>query len=113
MDSYSSRRLWKAAVALPVVLLLAVACASEASRTGGSVDGSSVAREPADADGAEPFSAPDFTLATVNGESFKLSESSGQVRLIDFWATWCAPCREEIPMLNELQATYGDRGFRI
>jgi thiol-disulfide isomerase/thioredoxin len=55
----------------------------------------------------------DFTLDTVGGEAFRLSDSASKVHLIDFWATWCAPCREEIPMLNELQASYGDRGFRV
>jgi len=57
--------------------------------------------------------APDFVLPTLDGASVSLGETAGQVRLIDFWATWCVPCREEIPMLNELQATYGDRGFRV
>jgi peroxiredoxin len=57
--------------------------------------------------------APDFTLPTVDGEQVSLAGTDGQVRLIDFWATWCAPCREEVPMLNELQASFGERGFRI
>lgn len=58
-------------------------------------------------------SAPDFTLTSLDGESFRLSETDGMVRLIDFWATWCAPCREEVPMLNELQAEYGERGLLV
>jgi len=57
--------------------------------------------------------APEFDLLGLDGEPVKLSDSSGKIRLIDFWATWCAPCREEIPMLNELQASYGERGFQI
>jgi peroxiredoxin len=57
--------------------------------------------------------APEFTLPMLNGENLSLADTHGQVRLIDFWATWCAPCREEVPMLNELQASYADRGFRI
>jgi thiol-disulfide isomerase/thioredoxin len=63
-------------------------------------------------DGASAI-APDFTLETLGGEDVRLADSAGQIRLIDFWATWCAPCREEIPMLNELQAEYGERGFRV
>jgi thiol-disulfide isomerase/thioredoxin len=55
----------------------------------------------------------DFTLNDLQGVPVQLSDSAGQIRLIDFWATWCAPCREEVPMLNELQASYGSRGFQI
>jgi peroxiredoxin len=57
--------------------------------------------------------APDFTLDSTDGSAFSLSESNGKVRLIDFWATWCKPCVEEIPMFKELQAAYGERGFTI
>jgi peroxiredoxin len=57
--------------------------------------------------------AHDFTLKDVQGDSHSLSDWAGQVRLIDFWATWCAPCREEIPWLKELQRTYGEEGFTI
>ncbi len=57
--------------------------------------------------------APDFSLKTTEGEVVRLADSAGQVRLVDFWATWCAPCREEIPMLNELEEIYGSRGFKV
>ena len=57
--------------------------------------------------------APEFTLESVYGEPITLSDLDGQVRLIDFWATWCAPCREEVPMFKELYATYGPQGFTI
>jgi peroxiredoxin len=57
--------------------------------------------------------APDFSLEAVGGSQVNLSDLEGQVRLIDFWATWCAPCREEIPMFKELYAAYGSRGFTI
>jgi thiol-disulfide isomerase/thioredoxin len=64
---------------------------------------------------AEPkeIIAPDFTLLDLQGNQVRLADFHGEVRLIDFWATWCAPCKEEIPMMNELQQTYGDAGFRI
>jgi peroxiredoxin len=62
---------------------------------------------------SEPKLAPDFTLTDYAGETFRLSDSAGSVRLIDFWATWCPPCVEEIPMLKELHETYRDRGLQI
>jgi thiol-disulfide isomerase/thioredoxin len=62
---------------------------------------------------AEKTAAPAFTLATPDGTSVSLSDSAGKIRLVDFWATWCAPCRDEIPFLNELQAKYGSQGFEI
>lgn len=57
--------------------------------------------------------APPFELTDLEGQTISLADSDGQVRLVDFWATWCAPCREEIPMFNELQEAYGDKGFTI
>jgi thiol-disulfide isomerase/thioredoxin len=57
--------------------------------------------------------APDFELQDLDGNLFRLSDRSGEVRLVDFWATWCAPCREEIPMFKELHEKYGDKGFTL
>ena len=57
--------------------------------------------------------APDFTLPQLNGQQLTLSSYRGKVVLLDFWATWCDPCREETPHLVELQQKYGDRGLQI
>lgn len=57
--------------------------------------------------------APDFTLPQPDGQDLRLSSYRGKVVLLDFWATWCYPCREEIPHLVELQQKYGDRGLQI
>ena len=57
--------------------------------------------------------APDFSLPELNGQSLQLSAYRGKVVLLDFWATWCTPCREEIPHLVELQNKYRDRGLEI
>lgn len=55
--------------------------------------------------------APDFTLKTLDGRNMKLSELAGNVVMINFWASWCAPCRVEMPKLNDLYNKYKDLGF--
>ena len=57
--------------------------------------------------------APDFTLKAINDSNYTLSKMEGKVVLINFWATWCGPCRMEIPEFNELQKTYQERGLNI
>lgn len=55
--------------------------------------------------------APDFTLRSSLGKNLKLSEYRGQVVMINFWATWCASCRQEMPELNRLHEQYQRAGF--
>jgi peroxiredoxin len=55
--------------------------------------------------------APDFTLRSLGGPNLRLAEQRGQVVLINFWATWCAPCRQEMPHLNALYQKYRGAGF--
>jgi thiol-disulfide isomerase/thioredoxin len=62
---------------------------------------------------ATRLAAPDFALPQPDGPDLRLSSYRGKVVLLDFWATWCDPCREEIPHLVELQQRYGDRGLQI
>ena len=57
--------------------------------------------------------APDFTLTSLDGERYTLSKLRGKVVLVNFWATWCAPCRQEIPDLSRLHTRYKDRDFMV
>ena len=66
-------------------------------------DNSKVAAEPA----------PDLTLKDLDGKDVSLAQYKGKVVLVNFWATWCEPCRVEIPWLIEMQQKYGAQGFTI
>ena len=60
-----------------------------------------------------PALAPDFTLTTLDDQEITLSKLKGKVVLLDFWATWCGPCRESIPHLVHLYKTYRENGFEM
>jgi peroxiredoxin len=55
--------------------------------------------------------APDFTLHAMDGTNLRLQQQRGRVVLVNFWATWCGPCREEMPQLNKLYDKYRSSGF--
>ncbi len=57
--------------------------------------------------------APDFSLKSATGENLRLSEFRGDVVMINFWATWCGPCRQEMPLLDELFTRYQRVGFNL
>ena len=57
--------------------------------------------------------APDFTLNSNSGQNLRLSEYRGEVVMINFWASWCGPCRQEMPLLDELYTQYQPMGFTI
>jgi len=62
---------------------------------------------------AEPAPAPDFELSDRNGQPVRLSELRGKVVLINFWATWCGPCRKEMPLLEAIHRRYEKLGLTL
>lgn len=63
--------------------------------------------------GLEGRAAPDFALKSSSGANLRLSEFRGDVVMINFWATWCGPCRQEMPLLDELYTRYQRVGFNL
>ncbi len=59
------------------------------------------------------FLAPDFTLETLEGDSITLSDLRGKAVLVNLWATWCPPCRAEMPAIQRLHEEYKDQGFIV
>ena len=90
-----------AATVLCAALLTTTSCVSEQPVRAAVKDAK--ARKPA----------PDFTLKDVNGKPVKLSEYKGKVVLLNFWATWCGPCKIEIPWFKEFETTYKNQGFAV
>jgi peroxiredoxin len=89
------------------VLLLLMALGAGCSRKENAVEAASV----------KPVSdrrpAPDFSLKDENGAAVKLSDYRGKVVLLNFWATWCGPCKIEIPWFVEFESRYKDQGFAV
>jgi peroxiredoxin len=61
----------------------------------------------------EKFEAPDFTLKNIEGKDIRLSDLKGKIVFINFWATWCGPCRTEVPAFVELQEKFGAENLAI
>ncbi len=57
--------------------------------------------------------APDFSLSSLDGKTLKLSDYRGKAILLNFWATWCEPCKIEMPWFVELQKQYGPKGLQV
>ena len=60
-----------------------------------------------------PVVAPDFSLEDIDGEQQALSDYHGKVIMLNFWATWCPPCRREIPSMESIYLDLGDKGFVV
>ena len=59
------------------------------------------------------FAAPDFTLSTLDGQTVTLSDYRGQIVMVNMWATWCPPCRAEMPAMQEIYEQNKDKGFVV
>jgi len=70
-------------------------------------------RNQLDLSGGNRPPAPEFALKDINGQPLSLAQYKGKVVLLDFWATWCAPCKVEIPHFIEMQNAYGPQGLQI
>ncbi|HKW29006.1 MAG TPA: TlpA disulfide reductase family protein [Verrucomicrobiae bacterium] len=102
VNSASARKCAVVCVAaIGIAWLTAVSLAHGAEITG---------KDPA---GASGEAAPDFALTNLAGKTVRLSDFKGKIVLLDFWATWCAPCQEEIPSFVQLQKQYSGRGFTV
>ena len=89
-----------------LALVLAFGCARSGTEEKGV--GAGKGAVPANA-GAIGSKAPDFELTDLSGKKVQLSDFQGKVVILDFWATWCGPCRMEIPNFVKLQTKYGDK----
>lgn len=69
--------------------------------------------EAASVDNMKGLAAPEFTLPATDGKSVHLSDYRGKAVLLNFWATWCQPCRIEMPWFVELQKRYGSEGLQV
>ncbi len=97
-------------IAIIVVVILVV--------TGMIVAGKYLVKKPAGApnlaaSNVKGQAAPDFELTSLDGRKIKLSDYKGKAVVLNFWATWCAPCKIEIPWFVELQKQYGPQGMEI
>lgn len=97
------------------MLVFALGCTNDASETRApsSNSGSETTMKGGAMSSSESTPMPDVTVETMDGTSMALDEQQGKVLLINFWATWCAPCRKEIPDLVELQKDLGDDGLVV
>ena len=104
---WNSRTTWRVLVALLLALgVMWIALSREITNVAAIVDDPPALPR-------KGFVAPDFELETLDGRTIALSDLRGQVVLINFWATWCPPCRAEMPAIQQVYERYRDQGFEV
>jgi thiol-disulfide isomerase/thioredoxin len=100
---------------LAIIVVITVVLFLGKSYTKGGKGGSVIASvlKPQDDGPANGTLAPDFTLKTLDGKDVTLSSLRGKAVMVNFWATWCEPCKIEMPWLVELEEKYRKDGFEI
>jgi peroxiredoxin len=105
--SWDNKNTWRGLMAL--VLVVGIAWIA-ASRVPVEAAGARNQRPPSPQAG---FAAPDFTLETPDGETIHLADLRGQAVVINFWATWCPPCRAEMPAIQQVYDQYREQGLTV
>jgi peroxiredoxin len=95
------------------VLTLVIALLAITALVMNSTRGFAAPQSPAKQDASAKPLAPDFTLRDLDGERMALKSLRGKVVLVNFWATWCPPCRMEIPDLNRIHTAYEEQGVVV
>jgi len=111
MDFTKTNRLLWVVLAAIILLIAAVAVADRVIHANAAIPAPGSAAEPATQTDVKTgtrigFAAPDFTLPTTDDKEFKLSDYRGKNVILNFWATWCGPCRYEIPAFKEIHNKY-------
>jgi cytochrome c biogenesis protein CcmG/thiol:disulfide interchange protein DsbE len=116
MSSSPKRNRWLLAAALAVPLgFAAIPLGARLFDRGHAVETATLppGAAPAFCDAKRKPAPLDFTVKDMNGRDVRLSDYKGQVILVNFWATWCGPCKHEIPAFVELYNAYKDKGFAV
>jgi len=118
MFKYHSEKLFESglfmSVSTMVMTVLILSCTTDKANSSDKKPAEQKTNKSAAASQTDSYvSAPDFALEDLDGDVVRLSDHKGKVVFLNFWATWCPPCRAEIPYFIELVDKYGDDGFEV